>query len=141
MMIATCSLPGFTVSCDSMLVRVVEMAMAALWPACSVPDACDTLIAPIRLGGMEMDQVTGPPFAVIVNEAPSSGASTTVLGDTVSVPAAGGWDVAATGVADGDELDGSGARAPDAEWLDVAGRLPDGSGALGLAGPLADPPA
>jgi hypothetical protein len=57
-----------------------------LLPAVSVPDDGDTVIDPSRLVGSAIDQETGPPLAVSVSDAPSSGLSTSADGDTDSVP-------------------------------------------------------
>jgi len=58
-----------------------------LLPAASVPDAGDAVMDPSRLPGSEIDQETGPPLAVSVSDAPSSGLSTSADGDTDSVAA------------------------------------------------------
>jgi hypothetical protein len=77
-----------------------------LCPAVSVPEPWDTLTLPIRLDGSEIDQVTGPPVAVIVIELPSRGVSSSRLGDTLIVPVAavndGGVVVGAEVVGDGE---------------------------------------
>jgi hypothetical protein len=75
-----------------------------LLPALSVPDAGATISSPSRLAGSEIDHETGPPLAVSVSDPPSSGLSSTVVGDTDSVPAlcgppAGGAAVTAGGPA------------------------------------------
>ena len=75
---------------DSRLARLVVIDTVTLWPACSVPADGDTDTFPMRLSGSAMDQETGPSCAVIVSELPSSGVSTTVAGDTLIVPGAGG---------------------------------------------------
>src|SRR5207248_1308871 len=90
--------------------RLVVIVTVALWPARSVPADGDTDTFPIKLAGSAMDHETGPPCAVIVNELPSSGVSTTVAGDTLIVPGAGGGWVAGG-------LDGGG---------DVGGRVAGG---------------
>ena len=53
-----------------------------LLPALRVPEAGETVSSPSRLNGSEIDHDTGPPLAVSVNEPPSSGLSSTVVGDT-----------------------------------------------------------
>ena len=58
----------------------------ACCPACSVPDAGAKLTFPSRLDGSVMDHDTGPPAALIVSFDGASRLSTTVAGDTVSVP-------------------------------------------------------
>jgi len=68
-------------------------------PGCTVPDEGETVSDPSRALCSEIDQVTGPPVAVSVRVPPSSGVSTTVAGDTLSVPAATGGVLVA--VADG----------------------------------------
>ena len=79
--------PGFTVSVVSREASpLTEIDTVVLWPAASVPELGETISSPSRLDGSEMDHDTGPPSAVRVIELPSSGVSTTVLGDTVSVP-------------------------------------------------------
>jgi hypothetical protein len=93
---------------ESRLARLVVIVTVALWPAWSVPADCDTDTFPIRLAGSAMDHETGPPCAVIVNERPSSGVSTTVAGDTLIVPGAGGGWVAG-GLDGGGDVDGPGA--------------------------------
>jgi hypothetical protein len=96
--------PGLTVMRESRLARLVVIVTVALWPACSVPADRDTDTFPIKLAGSAMDHETGPPWAVIVNELPSSGVSTTVAGDTLIVPGAGGW--VAGGLDGGGDVDG-----------------------------------
>jgi hypothetical protein len=59
-------------------------------PGYAVPDEGVTASDPSREDGSEIDQVTGPPFAVSVSVPPSSGLSSTVVGFTVSVPVTGG---------------------------------------------------
>ncbi len=81
--------PGLTVSVVSREASpLTEIDTVVLWPDPSVPELGETISSPSRLAGSEMDHETGPPAAVRVIELPSSGVRTTVLGDTVSVPAA-----------------------------------------------------
>src|ERR1700728_3524753 len=63
------------------------MVSVTLSPASSVPDDGDTVTSPSRVAGAETDQETGPPLAVSVSDPPSSGLSSTVVGDTDSVAA------------------------------------------------------
>jgi hypothetical protein len=121
--------PGFTVSVvSSEASPLPEIDTVTLWPAASVPELGETVSSPSRLAGSEMDHETGPPSAVRVSELPSSGVSTTVLGDTVSVPAAGDC----TGGDDdgGGDEDGGGAAGEDEDGGGAAGEDEDGA-ALG----------
>lgn len=62
--------------------------IVTLWPAWRVPDACDREMP----DGSETDQLTGPPFAVSVNEALLPRESRMLDVDTLSVPAVGEGD-------------------------------------------------
>ena len=110
---------------ESRLARLVVIVTVTLWPARSVPDDGDSDTFPIKLAGSAMDQETAPPCAVIVTELPSSGVSTTVAGDTLIVPGAGGGGVV------GGRLGGPGGGGP------VAG---GGVGAADVDGPVAEGP-
>jgi hypothetical protein len=52
-----------------------------------VPDDCERLTSASSWDGAEIDQVTGPPFAVSVNEPLPPTARAMLLTDTLSVPA------------------------------------------------------
>lgn len=84
--------PGFAtrlVSSDPLPVTVTVV----LCPDASVPDDGETLTSPRMLDGSLIVQCTGPFLAVSVIVLPDSGESTTVVGDTDSLPsAAGGAD-------------------------------------------------
>ena len=54
-----------------------------------MPDSWDTATLPSSPDGTEMDQSTGPPFAVKVNELLDPTASAMLLVETLSVPSAG----------------------------------------------------
>jgi hypothetical protein len=60
--------------------------IVTLCPAASEPDACERLMLPSSPDGTEIDQFTGPPLAVSVNEALPPTASAMLLVDTDSVP-------------------------------------------------------
>ena len=95
--------PGWTVSVVPRLTSSAGAILTvALAPAARWPDKGETVSEPSRLD-CEIDQFTGPPCAVRVIVLPASGppsgiVSSTVAGETVSVPAFGG----------GGELDGDG---------------------------------
>jgi hypothetical protein len=80
------------------------MLTVASCPACSVPEVAERFTPPIRLTGSEILQDTGPPSASMVSVLLPSAVSSTVVGETVSVPGeaavVGGADLA--GVAEGD---------------------------------------
>ena len=95
----SCSPPGYTVTWESRLARLVVTVTVTGLPGKTVPDDCDKVTEPMRLDGSETDQDTGPPCAVMVKEPPSKGESTIVVGDTVIVPVTGG-DVAVGGLDD-----------------------------------------
>ena len=120
---------------ESRLARLVVIVTVALCPAWSVPADCDTDTFPIKLAGSAMDHETGPPCAVIVNELPSSGVSTTVAGDTLIVPGAAAGRVA--GGLDGDgDVDG-----PVAGGVAAGGGLVAGTVVAGTeGGAVADGP-
>jgi hypothetical protein len=93
--------PGLTVITESTLATVVLIFTVTLCPAASVPEVRDRRTVPIRLDGSEIDQVTGPPVAVIVIELlPSRGVSSSAVGVTLTVPVAASSD----GGVDGAEL-------------------------------------
>jgi len=56
-------------------------------PACNVPEIAEKFSSPTRLTGSEIDQVTGPPTAVMVMAVPPRVLRMTDAGATVSVPA------------------------------------------------------
>jgi hypothetical protein len=88
--------PGFTVSVESIEASpLTEMLTVASWPACSVPEAGDRFTPPIRLTGSEIVQETGPPEASMVSVLLPRAVSSTVAGETDSVPAAVEGDGAA----------------------------------------------
>src|SRR6266404_73458 len=124
MMTATCTPPGLTVMCESRLARLVVIVTVTLWPARSFPADCDTDTFPIKLAGTAIDQETGPSCAVMVNELPSSGVSTTVAGDTLIVACAGGALVG--GTVAGGRLGGTVAGGTVAGGADVGGTVPGG---------------
>lgn len=57
-----------------------------LWPTASVPEAGEAVSLPSRPDGTDIDHETEPPAAVSVHVPPSSEVSTTLEGDTLSVP-------------------------------------------------------
>jgi hypothetical protein len=132
--------PGFAVRCVSSDARpLTEIVTSVDWPEASVPDAGETTSSPSRLDGSEIDQFTGPFSAVSVIVLPSSGVSTTVVGDTASVPClggGGGGDVVGGFVGGGDDGGGGG------RVVDGPGELGDGPGPEGEAvgGPVGDGP-
>jgi hypothetical protein len=80
--------PGLMVSGSSMAASPVTVTViVTLWPAWRVPDDCERLTSASSWDGAEIDQVTGPPFAVSVNEPLPPTARGMVLLDTLSVPA------------------------------------------------------
>src|SRR5580692_5881757 len=60
-----------------------------LWPAASVPDIGATTTFFSRPGGSDIDQFTSPPDAVRVIDPLAGGATLSVAGLTLSVPAPG----------------------------------------------------
>lgn len=88
--------PGLIVSGSSMAASPATVTViVTLWPASRVPDDCERLTSASSWDGAETDQVTGPPFAVSVNEPLPPTARAMLLVDTLSVPAvvAGGEEV------------------------------------------------
>jgi hypothetical protein len=82
--------PGLIVSREPNLAMPVPVTMiVALWPASRVPDCWDTATLPSSLDGTEMDQATGPPLAVKVNELLDPTASAMLFVETLSVPSVG----------------------------------------------------
>lgn len=63
--------------------------IVTLWPAARVPEVCERLTPPSSWDGTEIDQLTGPPWAVSVNELLPAPAIAMRDLDTLSVPAAG----------------------------------------------------
>jgi hypothetical protein len=101
--------PGFTVSWLSSETRLATRTeTVTLCPAASVPPDGETVTRPSRLEDSAMDQVTGPPDAVSVMLAPRTGLSSTVLGDTLSVPCGGGGGGGVVRVGVGVGVDGVG---------------------------------
>jgi hypothetical protein len=104
------------------------------WPAWSVPEPGEKSTLPTRLDGSEIDHDTGPPDAVMVSVVAPSALSTTVVGDTATVPGvtAGADEEGWVGVGDGDfdeELTGEGDREGVADFVaagEVAGRVAAG---------------
>jgi hypothetical protein len=91
--------PGFRVRFESTeAIPSTVMVTVACWPACNVPELGEASTLPIRLDGSEIDQDTGPFWAVMVSVLPDRALSSTVVGDADSVPA----------VTAGDEVDGAG---------------------------------
>ena len=83
----TISSPGLIVSAVSRVASPVTVTViVTLCPAAREPEVCDRLTLPRTPDGTEMDQFTGPPFAVIVNELLPAVASVIVDVDTDSVP-------------------------------------------------------
>lgn len=81
--------PGLIVSCEPTLTMPVAVTViVTLWPAASAPDCWDTVTLPSSPDGNEMDQLTGPPFAVRVNELLDPTATATLCVETLSVPSA-----------------------------------------------------
>lgn len=79
--------PGLIVSCEPTLATPVPVTViVALWPAARVPDCGDTATLPSSPDGTEMDQLTGPPFAVRVNEPLDPTVSAMLFDETLSVP-------------------------------------------------------
>ena len=105
-----CWLPGLTVRCVSRVASPLTVIVTwVLWPAASVPEAGATFSSPSRLDGSVIDQETGPFSAVSVIVPPADKVSTTVEGETLSVPwPAGADDAPGEGVGD-DAEDGDGA--------------------------------
>lgn len=82
--------PGLIVSCEPTLAMPVPVTViVVLWPASRVPDRWDTATLPSSRDGTEMDQLTGPPFAVRVNEPLDPNVSAMLFVETLSVPSAG----------------------------------------------------
>jgi hypothetical protein len=80
--------PGLIVSGSSMAASPATVTViVTLWPASRVPDNCERLTSASSWDGAEIDQVTGPPFAVSVNEPLPPTARGILLVDTLSVPA------------------------------------------------------
>jgi hypothetical protein len=103
--------------------------IVTLWPAASEPDVCERLMLPSSPDGTAMDQLTGPPLAVSVNEALLPTASAMLLVDTDRVPCV----VPEFAEPDGDELgeddgdeDGEDVGLADAEPDDPELELEDG---------------
>jgi len=91
--------PGCTVSSVSSESRsVTVIATVALSPALSVPDIGVTFSLSRSQAGSEIDHATGPSLAVSVSRPPCHGLSTTVVGDTDSVPVADEPDQVTAGV-------------------------------------------
>jgi hypothetical protein len=83
--------PGFTVSTLWTAISLVTMReTVTLWPDLSVPEDGDAVTLPSRLDDSKIDHVTGPPDAVNVRLPPLPGVSRILVGDTLSVPCAGG---------------------------------------------------
>jgi hypothetical protein len=82
--------PGLIVSCEPTLATPVPVTViVALWPASRVPDCWDTATLPSSPDGTEMDQLTGPPFAVRVKEPLDPTVSAMLFDETLSVPSVG----------------------------------------------------
>lgn len=82
--------PGLIVSCEPTLAMPVPVTViVALWPVPRVPDCRDTATLPSSPDGTEMDQCTGPPFAVRVNELLDPTVSAMLFVETLSVPLVG----------------------------------------------------
>lgn len=60
--------------------------IVTLCPAARIPDVCERLMLPSSPDGTEMDQLTGPPLALSVNDALLPTARAMLLVDTESVP-------------------------------------------------------
>jgi len=79
--------PGLIVSGSSMAASPVTVTViVTLWPASRVPDDCERLTSASSWDAAEIDQVTGPPFAVSVNEPLPPTARGMLVVDTLSVP-------------------------------------------------------
>ena len=63
--------------------------IVTLWPAARVPEVWERLTPPSSWDGAEMDQLTGPPCAVSVNEPLPSPTIEMLFCETLSVPAEG----------------------------------------------------
>jgi hypothetical protein len=80
--------PGEIVSGSSRAARPFPVTViVTLWPAWRVPDVCERLTPPSSWDGAEMDQLTGPPCAVSVNEPLPSPTIEMLFWETLSVPA------------------------------------------------------
>jgi len=81
---------GLNVRCTRGLpVPCTVTVSVVVWPAASVPDIGATTTFFSRPGGSETDQFTAPPDAVSVIDPPAGGATLSVAGLTLSVPAPG----------------------------------------------------
>ena len=124
--------PGFAVRCvSSDAMPLTEIVTWADWPEASVPDAGETTSSPSRLDGSEIDQFTGPFSAVSVSSLPSSGVSTTVVGDTASVPCLGGGGVVGGGFGGGDDAGGDDGGGGGGPVVEGPGELGDGPEPVG----------
>jgi hypothetical protein len=128
-------------------------ATLVVWPAVSAPELGAMLSLPSRLPDSETDQFTGPPEAEMVMEPPSSGLSTIVVGDTVTVPCLGGGGEVGVGLAlellaDGAGEVGDGLLPGGGALVEGAGAVDEGDGptvgdgaTLAVGPPLPPPPA
>ena len=130
--------PGLIVSGSLMAASPSTVTViVTLWPAWRVPDDCDRLTSASSCDGAEIDQVTGPPFAVSVNEPLRPTARAMWLLDTLSVPAVVAEDEAeaeADGEAVGVVADG------EAAGLVADGEVPAVVGDGEADEPRQDPP-
>src|SRR6266699_6166287 len=81
---------GLNVRCTRGLPMPCTVTVSVVvWPAASVPDIGATTTFFSRPGGSETDQFTSPPDAVSVIDPLAGGATLSVAGLTLSVPAPG----------------------------------------------------
>ena len=84
--------PGVNLRCTRGLPGPGTVTLiTAVCPAASVPDIGATTTFFSRPGGSDTDQFTVPPDAVSVIDPPPGGATLSVAGLTLSVPAPGEW--------------------------------------------------
>ena len=121
--------PGLIVSCwPALRIPVPVTLTVTLCPAAREPDVCERLTPPSSPDGAEMDQLTGPPFAVRVIEPLCPTTSARLCVETLSVPAAGAGagepPPEDPGDPDDEEDPEDGADEPDDWEPDVVATLP-----------------